>query len=168
MAPPTQGIFRTSVFLALTVGVPFCVFKGLFGYLLLLQGHQAAGGLVLFWALTDLCMNLLRAARELRGDGAPAVQFCLLGQLGAALGHRDLLMAVDTFLSFGIICLVLWSGWIALLPGWGVTLWLTATTVNLMSLATMNILLNIGSKTNTASEADEYPPSPKRGGKGSP
>lgn len=142
MTTVPDSFFKTSVFLSFTIGIPFCLFKGLFGYVLLAQGPMLVGVLLLAWALLDLGMNFIRAFRELLGEKDPAVQFCILGQLGRRLGHRDLFMSVDTFLSFAIICTMLWSGWISLLPQWGLVLWLAATTVNLMSLALMNIWLN--------------------------
>ncbi|NOY75544.1 MAG: hypothetical protein GXP32_07100 [Kiritimatiellaeota bacterium] len=43
------------------------------------------------------------------------------------------------FLAFAIICLVLWSGWIAKLAWWELKLWLAATTVNLLSVGIVQI-----------------------------
>jgi hypothetical protein len=44
-------------------------------------------------------------------------------------------LALDTMLSFVIICLMLWSGWIALLSPLGSYFWYAATTLNLISLS---------------------------------
>ena len=38
-----------------------------------------------------------------------------------------LLLTIDTFLSFFIICFVLWSGWIKELSEWGAYMWFGAT-----------------------------------------
>ncbi len=139
-----QGsFFKTSAFAALTIGVPFCVFKGLFGFLLVDNKYAVIGAACIAWAVADCAMNLVRAGMELAGARDSSLQFCLLGQLGARFGRRDLLMAMDTLLAFAIICGVLWSGWIAQLPPWGHALWLGATTVNLMSLAIMHVWLEI-------------------------
>jgi hypothetical protein len=60
-----DGTFLTPTFQALTIGVPFCVFKLLFGLLALRMGAPSAsfsvfGWLVIAWAWADLLMNLAR------------------------------------------------------------------------------------------------------------
>ncbi|WP_051260999.1 hypothetical protein [Desulfovibrio inopinatus] len=150
MPKETGQFFKTSVFLSLTIGVPFCLFKGLFGYLLVINGFMMAGTAFLLWALLDLIMNFLRASLEVLGHPDPPTQFCLFGQIGHYWGRKNLLMSIDTFFSFSIICFVLWSGWVQLLPPWGLVLWLLATTINLMSLAVMNVWLEIMTDRNQA------------------
>jgi len=131
--------FHTSVFLSLTIGIPFCTFKALFGYLAIEHVHATLGWILIVWALVDLLMNLARVGLELARVAEPPVEFCSLAQLGLCFGRPELMLTIDTFISFTIICTALWTGWIASLPPWGSTLWYAATTVNLMSLAVMNV-----------------------------
>lgn len=135
--------FHTSVFLSATIGIPFCIFKALFGYLALHHVHVVLGWTLIFWALLDLLMNLARAGMELARVSDPPIEFCSLAQIGRLVGRPRLWLTIDTFLSFSIICTALWSGWIASLPPWGSILWYLATTVNLMSLAVMNVWTEI-------------------------
>jgi len=44
-------------------------------------------------------------------------------------------LAIDTLLTFTIICVMLWSGWIATLTTFESYLWYGATTLNLISLS---------------------------------
>lgn len=153
MPTKTPPFFGTAVFLSLSIGVPFCIFKALFGLLCIEHGLAPAGWGLIAWAGTDLALNLSRSLNEFlgarKGMGRPEGkelramkhEFCLLAELGRLLGRPTAFLALDTLLSFLIICTVLWSGWIADLPPWGRHAWLTATTVNLLSLAFVNIWL---------------------------
>ena len=85
--PDKPNAFISSVFLSLTIGVPFCVFKYLFGALAVREG--AASGLdwlifsgwgVIAWAGIDLLMNLTRSTLELGGQKT-ALEFCLIAQI---------------------------------------------------------------------------------------
>ena len=48
-------------------------------------------------------------------------------------------LAVDTLLSFSIICLMLWSGWIMQLTQPEASLWYAATTLNLISISLVSL-----------------------------
>ena len=48
-------------------------------------------------------------------------------------------LAIDTLLTFSIICAMLWSGWITHLPAGESYLWYAATTMNLISLSLVSI-----------------------------
>ena len=50
-----------------------------------------------------------------------------------------LFLAIDTFLSFVIICLMLWLGWISRLTTPELYLWYAATTLNLISLSLVSL-----------------------------
>jgi hypothetical protein len=52
-----------------------------------------------------------------------------------------LFLAIDTLIAFGIICFVLWSGWIKFLYINESYLWYAATTLNLISISVVNIWL---------------------------
>lgn len=143
MAKMQPRVFRTSVFLSLTIGVPFCVFKFLFGLLAYQNGYILSGAAVVLWSVTDLFMNFVCIAKELLRASKPDIEFCFLAQLGRKIGKASLLLTVDTFLSFTIICFVLWSGWIKDLSEWGAYMWYGATTINLMSLAMVNVFIEV-------------------------
>ena len=140
-----KSFFLSPVFLSITIGVPFCVFKYLFGVLTLRQGDlwqhhllSLFGWIVMGWAGVDLVLNVLRSLLALRGRET-AIQFCLIAQTGVFFKRPTLFLTLDTLLSFVIICFVLWSGWIARLNPYESYLWYAATTVNLISLAVVNV-----------------------------
>jgi len=139
------NVFQTSIFLALIIGIPFCTFKYLFGALAVRHGmgyHHALvtyfGWLIIVWASIDLLMNLVRIYLNLR-QRKSSIEFCLIAQLGHLVKRPSLFLTIDTFLSFSIICFVLWSGWIKDLRPYESYLWYAATTINLMGLAVVNI-----------------------------
>jgi hypothetical protein len=141
-----QRIFPTPAFQALTIGLPFCIFKLLFGLMSLRVGAgqnaplTQLGWLVVLWSSLDLLMNLARAAYDLAGRASP-VEFCTLAQAGRIFQRPGFFLALDTFLAFSIICIALLSGWIKLLNPWEAYLWYAATTLNLISLSLVNLWL---------------------------
>ena len=143
------SIFQTPTFQALTIGVPFCIFKLLFGVLSIRIGVEQSsfllllGWLIIAWASADLAMNLTRVVYHLSGRESP-VEYCTIAQAGRIYGRPRLFLAVDTFLSFSIICFVLWSGWIKELGTIESYLWYAATTLNLISISLVNIWLEMG------------------------
>jgi hypothetical protein len=77
--------------------------------------------LVIAWASLDLVMNLARVLYHLSGR--------------THLWKARLLLAIDIFQSFSIICFVLWSGWIKDSGTTESYLWYAATTLNLISIS---------------------------------
>jgi len=147
--PPS--IDRTSIFLAFTVGLPFACFKVLCGVLALRNGYVAVAVPFFAVAALDAGLNAARIVQALLRM-KPRTEFCFLAQVGRLVGGAEVLLALDTLLSFGIICWVLWSGWIAQLSDPESIAWLTATTVNLLSVALMQIWIEVkrrGKKTET-------------------
>jgi hypothetical protein len=136
-----QRFFVRPFFLSFTIGIPFCIFKLLFGVTAVrigTPGFVVLGGIVIAWACLDLAMNTGRSVLDLAGRHAP-FEYCTIAQVGK-LVHRPLLfLAVDTLLSFIIICLMLWSGWITLLSPAESYLWYGATTLNLISLSLVSL-----------------------------
>lgn len=138
--------FQTPAFQALTIGIPFCIFKFLFGILNIRAGTDQQYPLVLFgwliiiWASVDLIMNLVVVTFDIAGR-EPPIEFCTIAQLGRLFGKPKLFLAIDTLIAFSIICFVLWSGWIRLLNTNESYLWIAATTLNLISISIVNILL---------------------------
>ena len=142
-----DSFFLTPTFQALTIGVPFCAFKLLFGLLALRMGAASAyisafGWLVMAWAIADLLMNLARVFFHLAGRAAP-IEYCTIAQAGRLFKRPKLFLAIDTLISFSIICFVLWSGWIVRLSQQESYLWYAATTLNLISISVVNIWIEL-------------------------
>lgn len=142
--PESDAIRRFFVrpfFLSITIGIPFCAFKILFG-LTAIRADSAVltafGSLVVAWAVADLLMNAGRSVLDLAGRPAP-FEYCTIAQAGRVLGRPLVFLAIDTLLSFTIICVMLWSGWITLLSRGESYLWYGATTLNLISLSIVSL-----------------------------
>ena len=144
-----ESFFTTPAFQALTIGLPFCAFKMLFGLLCWrVAGAQASsplfilGVMIMAWAAIDLSMNLARIAFHLAGRASP-IEYCIIAQAGSLIGRPRLFLAIDTLASFSIICIVLWSGWISSLSPLEARIWIAATTLNLISVAFVNIWMEL-------------------------
>ncbi|NLH22306.1 MAG: hypothetical protein GX463_09100 [Methanothrix sp.] len=144
-----ESFFTTPSFQALTIGLPFSAFKMLFGLLCWRAGGAQAstilfafGGLVMAWALIDLFMNLARIAFHLAGWASP-IEYCIVAQAGRLMGRPKLFLAIDTLASFSIISIVLWSGWISHLSPLEARIWIAATILNLISVAFVNIWMEL-------------------------
>jgi hypothetical protein len=83
-------------------------------------------------------MNLGRIILDLLHTPAP-FEYCTIAQAGRSAGMPMLFLALDTLLSFAIICFMLWSGWIAGLTQCESHLWYGATTANLISLSLVSL-----------------------------
>jgi hypothetical protein len=135
-----QRFFTRPFFLSLTIGIPFCIFKLLFGITLVRVGSavsvpvSAFGWVVIAWALADLIMNLARVLYDILNRPAP-FEYCTIAQIGLFFSMPMVFLAIDTLLTFLIICTMLWSGWIATLTSIESYLWYAATTLNLVSLS---------------------------------
>lgn len=140
-----RDIFRSPFFLSLTIGIPFCIFKILFGVLVIRVGELRSddyftliGYLVLVWATADLGMNFIRAILDITGK-SDLIEFCTLAQAGRHLKAPLVFLALDTFITFSIICFVLWSGWVTKFTRFESYLWYFATTLNLISLSLVGL-----------------------------
>jgi len=140
-----QRFFTRPFFLSLTTGVPFCIIKGLFGLAALRLGARTAsvpltvfGWAVITWATVDLLMNIWRALADLDNRNAK-IEYCSLAELGRIFHRPTVFLAIDTLVSFTIICLMLWSGWIAGLTVPEAYLWYAATTLNLISISVVSL-----------------------------
>jgi hypothetical protein len=138
MMMPFEKFFRSPVFLSFTIGIPFCVFKLLFGVTLIRAGVPLFGWLVIFWAFSDLLMNIGRSALDLLHRPSP-FEYCTIAQAGRIIHKPMVFLAIDTLLTFGIICGMLWSGWITTLTPAESYLWYAATTLNLISLSLVSL-----------------------------
>lgn len=139
-----QQFFIRPFFLSLTIGIPFCIYKALFGLAAIRTGTPAAFPLVIFgflivaWATVDLIMNAERAIFDLLHE-PDRLEYCTLAMLGRIAKKPMLFLAVDTLLSFSIICFMLWSGWITRLTVAESWLWYAGTTLNLISLSLVSV-----------------------------
>ncbi len=139
-ADAIQRFFSRPVYLSLTIGIPFCIFKLLFGITAFRLGTEGNttlfffGGAVVVWATADLFMNISRSLLDL-AHREPRFEFCTIAQLGRIFNKPLLFLAVDTLITFSIICAMLWLGWITRLDRAELVLWYTATTANLISLS---------------------------------
>jgi len=145
-----DSIFLSPAFQALTIGIPFCVFKLLFGLLALREGDSSVAlcilaWLFIAWALTDLSMNLARIFFHLTGRET-SLEYCTIAQAGRLFKRPRLFLAIDTLISFSIICFVLWSGWITLFDRQESYFWYAATTLNLISVSIVNIWIEVRRK----------------------
>ena len=137
-------LFQRPFFLSFTIGIPFCLFKLLFGATAIRIGRPEdlfltiSGAAIIIWALGDLTMNIGRSILDLLHRPAP-FEFCIIAQVGRIFHKPGVFLAIDTFLTFGIICTMLWSGWITKLTIFESYLWYTATTLNLISLSLVSI-----------------------------
>lgn len=137
--------FGRPFFLSLTIGIPFCLYKVIFGLSAVREGVAARtfpleffGWLVVLWAMTDLVMNLSRAVLDLLHRPA-RFEYCMIAQAGRAFARPMAFLALDTLVSFTIICVMLWSGWITQLTLGESFIWYFATTLNLISLSLVSL-----------------------------
>ncbi|MGD0080129.1 MAG: hypothetical protein ABSB80_05725 [Methanoregula sp.] len=143
-ADAIQRFFRRPFFLSFTIGIPFCAFKLLFGLNAVREGTRTGlylmvlGFIIIVWAMADLLMNIGRSLLDLLHLPAP-FEYCTIAQAGRIVHMPMVFLAIDTLLTFSIICAMLWSGWIAHLPAGESYLWYAATTMNLISLSLVSI-----------------------------
>ena len=139
-----QQFFLRPFFLSCTIGIPFCIFKILFGLSAWRIGQAEGGYLAIFgmvvtvWAVADLLMNSSRSLQDLLHRPAP-FEFCTIAQLGRVFNRPLIFLAFDTLLTFTIICAMLWTGWIATLSPLESAFWYGATTMNLISLSLVSL-----------------------------
>jgi len=141
-----ENFFVRPFFLSVTIGIPFCIFKLLFGVTAIRVSSAPPlhlfGWLVILWAGADFLMNAGRAVFDLFRREAP-FEYCTIGQLGRIFHKPLVFLALDTLLTFTIISLMLWSGWIAILTPLESYLWYAATTLNLISLSLVILFTEI-------------------------
>ena len=139
-----QSFFIRPSFLSLTIGIPFCIYKALFGVAAIRVGTPSIvplavfGWIVVVWAGIDLVMNAERAVFDILHE-PDRLEYCTLAMIGRIVKKPMLFLAIDTLISFAIICFMLWSGWITLLTGTESWLWYAGTTLNLISLSIVSI-----------------------------
>jgi len=135
-------LFSRPAFLSLTIGIPFCIFKVLFGISAMQTAQNpyffGVGAVIVLWAVTDLLMNAGRLVLDIAHKPA-RFEYCSIAQIGRFLKMPSVFLAIDTLITFAIICAMLWSGWITRLGFSGSILWYAATTLNLISLSVVSL-----------------------------
>lgn len=150
-ADAIQKFFVRPIFLSFTIGIPFCIFKLLFGLVAFNLGSERNSGLLIFggivivWATADLMMNIGRCLLDL-AHRDPLFEFCTISQLGRIFNKPLIFLALDTLVTFCIICAMLWLGWITRLDRFEMMLWYAATTLNLISLSLVVLYNEIRNK----------------------
>jgi cation transport ATPase len=150
-ADPLRRLFGRPFFLSFTIGIPFCLFKLLFGVAAIRAGGQnelflsVFGWGIVVWAAADLVMNISRSILDLLHHPAP-FEYCTIAQAGRIFHKPGVFLAIDTLITFGIICAMLWSGWIRTLTTPETYLWYAATTLNLISLSLVSVYLEMRSE----------------------
>lgn len=139
-----QSFFIRPSFLSLTIGIPFCIYKALFGLAAIRVGTPSNfplavfGWIVVAWAGIDLIMNTERAVFDIIHE-PDRLEYCTLALIGRIVKKPMLFLAIDTLISFALICFMLWSGWITRLTVTESWLWYAGTTLNLISLSIVSI-----------------------------
>lgn len=139
-----QRFFIRPFFLSLTIGIPFCIYKLLFGVVAVRIGTATGtllpvfGWCVIALAGLDLLMNTGRALLDLLHRPG-RFECCTIAQAGRIFRMPMVFLAFDTLISFAIICFMLWSGWIMQLTHTESALWYAATTLNLISLSAVSL-----------------------------
>ncbi len=130
--------------MSLTIGLPFCIFKLLFGLAAMDAGSRGDpllsgfGLIVTVWAGMDLAMNIGRIGFDLANRPA-GFEYCTIAEMGRLFKRPMVFLALDTFLTFLIISAMLWSGWITRMTPAELILWYSATTLNLVSLSLVSL-----------------------------
>ncbi len=139
-----QKFFVRPFFLSLTIGIPFCIYKMLFGLTTVRIGSTTGiyltlfGWLIIAWAGLDLLMNTGRVLLDLLLQPS-RFEYCTIAKAGRIVHMPMVFLAIDTMISFVIICFMLWSGWIMHLTQPESYLWYAATTLNLISLSLVSL-----------------------------
>lgn len=111
----------------LTVGLPFCAFKLLTGAIV---GSPLGYVLVALGAI-DLVLNLVNLV-ALVAVHRRVSSVCLVELVLRQFGKAELGLAIDVFLSFGLVALVVGLSWIPRMPADGLPLWNLAVVLNVL------------------------------------
>jgi hypothetical protein len=123
-----------------TVGLPFCVFKGLVGALLFGDGHRFGGAALLALAVVDAVFNLVNLVALVtvrRRVGSSCALSAVVTRLRLFAGRpsedvRDLGDALDTLLSFTLVAAMVGFGRIGSLPAGTLPFWNAAVVLNVL------------------------------------
>lgn len=141
LSPPNWLLPATEIVI---VGLPFSVFKLLTG-LLLIQGSSvvAVGVLLVGLGAFDLVLNLANlvwlSIRRRRIADVCVFDF-LVRRLDRDAPGSDLGIALDVFVSFGLVAIVIGLGMIARMPSWALSVWNIAVVLNVLGAGVGRLL----------------------------
>lgn len=114
--------------------MPFCVFKLLTGLIALRSSTLAPLGYVLLaLGSVDLLLNAANLVTLLatgKRVGAVCLSDVLLRRFSS--GDSELGLAVDVFLSFGLVAIVIGFGLLLRIPAWALPIWNIAVVLNVL------------------------------------
>ncbi|MBX3155328.1 MAG: hypothetical protein KF773_04980 [Deltaproteobacteria bacterium] len=122
----------------LTVGIPFCVFKLVTGLIAIESPFAVLGYVLVALGALDLALNagnlvaLLVAHRRI--GAVCTAELALRGELG---------LAVDVFVSFGLVAIVVGFGLIARMPAWALPIWNLAVVLNVLGAGGGRLLASV-------------------------
>ena len=115
------------------VGIPFAVFKVVAGWTVMEHLNGPFGTFIFAWGAMDAVLNFLSLTVP------TSVSYCVLSNVGRIIDrpmahHRweNLLLAVDTVLSFGIVAVMIWFGFLRDLPSLLAVTWNAAVVCNVL------------------------------------
>jgi hypothetical protein len=114
--------------------MPYGVFKVGGGLAAAQDFHPAFGGAFVLWGVADALLNLVSVVSPRR------VSYCVLSNVGRLLDRsgssttEQLLLALDTLLSFSIVASMIWTARISTLPPLMVRLWELAVITNVLGV----------------------------------
>ena len=115
-----------------TVGLPFCAFKLLTGMIAVRSSLAPLGFALVALGLVDLVLNtfnlvaLITVRRRVSGVCFVELALRLLGR------RADVGLAIDVFVSFGLVAAVVGLGLIPRIPVWALPLWNLAVVLNVL------------------------------------
>lgn len=132
----------------LTVGLPFCVFKVLTGLVLLrVPALVPLGYALMGLGAVDTVFNIVNlgslALRRCHATDVCLTDF-LLRRLRRTKAYEDLGSAVDVFLSFALVAVVVGLGLLLWMPGWALSTWNVAVVLNVLGAGIGRLLAALG------------------------
>lgn len=130
----------------IVVGLPFCAFKVLTGLALFTTVAPVSYLLWLIAGVDILCNSANLLSLALRGRRllpvclGDALWRWLARQRGWLGRSEDVGVALDVFLSFALVALVIGCGLLARLPGWGLSTWNLSVIFNVLGAGTSRLL----------------------------
>ena len=138
-----------------TVGLPFCAFKLLTGMVLSQGSSQAAvafGYVLIALGAADGVLNIVNLV-SLLARGNRIWGICLtevaFRRGGRGTSPDDVGVAVDVFLSFVLVALVIGAGLLRGMPGWAVSIWNVAVVFNVLGAGIGRLLSAIARRKET-------------------
>lgn len=135
MAPTLEQSLGRRLWAAVLTGIPFGIFKVGAGWYAYAFVNPVFGLVVIAWGTLDILLNVVFVAMP------KSVSYCLLSNLGRRIdvhaergNWEQILLAVDTLLTFAIVAGMIWFRQLPLLPGVLGRLWDLAVVCNVIGV----------------------------------